>query len=43
MNDLRQDILQRIGNTILLPLRNVAPKNSSRILFNWKTRTPRAT
>ena len=33
MNELPRDILHCIGNTSLLPLRNVVPKNGSRILL----------
>jgi cysteine synthase len=40
MNDLPRDILQRIGNTTLLPLRNVMPKNGSRILLKLENENP---
>ena len=40
MKDLPRDILQRIGNTSLLPLRNVVPKNGSRILLKLENENP---
>ena len=40
MNELPRDILQCIGNTSLLPLRNVVPKNGSRILLKLENENP---
>ena len=40
MNELKQNILQCIGNTSLLPLRNVVPKNGSRILLKLESENP---
>jgi cysteine synthase A len=40
MNGLRRDILQCIGNTSLLPLRNVVPKNGARILLKLENENP---
>jgi len=40
MSDRRQTILQRIGNTSLLPLRNVAPANGARILLKLESENP---
>ena len=40
MKDLPRDILQRIGNTSLLPLRNIVPKNGSRILLKLENENP---
>lgn len=37
---LRRDILQCIGNTSLLALRNVVPKNGSRILLKLESENP---
>ena len=37
---LKQDILQCIGNTSLLPLRNIVPKNGSRILLKLESENP---
>ena len=40
MSNLKQDILQCIGNTSLLPLRKVVPKNGSRILLKLENENP---
>jgi cysteine synthase A len=40
MNELPRDILQRIGNTTLLPLRNVVPANGARILLKLENENP---
>jgi cysteine synthase len=40
VNKLARDILQCIGNTSLLPLRNVAPKNGARILLRLENENP---
>ena len=40
MNLLPRDILQRIGNTSLLPLRQVVPKNGARILVKLESENP---
>jgi len=40
MNELKRDILQCIGNTSLLPLRKVVPKNGSRILLKLENENP---
>lgn len=40
MNELRRDILGRIGNTSLLALRNVVPGNGSRILLKLENENP---
>ena len=40
MNELPRDILHCIGNTSLLPLRNVVPKNGSRILLKLESENP---
>jgi cysteine synthase A len=40
MNELPRDILHRIGNTTLLPLRNVVPGNGSRILVKLENENP---
>lgn len=40
MNELPRDILQRIGNTTLLPLRHVIPRNGSRILLKLENENP---
>jgi cysteine synthase len=39
-DELKQDILQCIGNTSLLPLRKVTPKNGSRILLKLENENP---
>ena len=40
MRELQQDILHRIGNTSLLPLRNILPENGSRILLKLESENP---
>ncbi|HXM19879.1 MAG TPA: cysteine synthase family protein [Terriglobales bacterium] len=40
MNELRRDILDCIGNTSLLALRKVVPKNGSRILLKLENENP---
>ena len=40
MSELKQDILQCIGNTSLLPLRKVVPENGSRILLKLESENP---
>jgi cysteine synthase A len=40
MNEVKRDILQCIGNTSLLPLRRVVPKNGSRILLKLENENP---
>ena len=40
MNKLKQDILQCIGNTSLVPLRKIVPKNGSRILLKLDSENP---
>jgi cysteine synthase A len=40
MNELPRDILQCIGNTTLLPLRNVVPANTARILLKLENENP---
>ena len=40
MNELRGNILQCIGNTSLLALRRVVPKNGSRILLKLENENP---
>ena len=40
MTELRQDILQCIGNTSLVELRRVAPKNGARILLKVESENP---
>jgi cysteine synthase A len=40
MNELPQDILHCIGNTSLLALRNVVPKNGARILLKLENENP---
>ena len=40
MNELRRDILQCIGNTSLVALRNVVPKNGARILLKLENENP---
>jgi cysteine synthase len=40
MRQLRQDILQCIGNTSLLALRNILPGNGSRILLKLESENP---
>jgi cysteine synthase len=40
MSESPRNILERIGNTSLLPLRNVVPKNGSRILLKLEGENP---
>src|SRR5437667_7388084 len=40
MNELPRDILHCIGNTSLLPLRNVVPENGARILLKLENENP---
>jgi cysteine synthase len=40
MNELPRDILHCIGNTSLLALRNIVPKNGSRILLKLENENP---
>ena len=40
MSDRRQGILQRIGNTSLLPLRNIVPANGARTLIKLENENP---
>src|SRR6202142_1698201 len=40
MNELPRNILHRIGNTSLLPLRNVVPANGARILLKLENENP---
>ncbi len=40
MNELPRDILHCIGNTSLLALRNIVPKNGSRILLKLESENP---
>ena len=40
MSHLLENILDRIGNTSLLPLRNIAPKNGARILLKLESENP---
>jgi cysteine synthase A len=40
MNELRRDILQCIGNTSLLALRKIVPKNGARILLKLENENP---
>jgi cysteine synthase len=40
MNKLKRDILQCIGNTSLMPLRKIVPKNGSRILLKLENENP---
>ena len=40
MNGLKRDILHCIGNTSLLALRNIVPKNGSRILLKLESENP---
>lgn len=39
-NELQQDILHHIGNTSLLPLRKIEPKNGARILLKLENENP---
>src|SRR5438105_8723630 len=40
MNELPRDILHCIGNTSLLALRNIVPKNGARILLKLESENP---
>jgi cysteine synthase A len=40
MNELQRDILQCIGNTRLLALRNILPENGARILLKLENENP---
>jgi cysteine synthase A len=40
MNELQTDILHRIGNTTLLPLRSIVPENGARILLKLESENP---
>jgi hypothetical protein len=40
MNEIQRDILQRIGNTSLLALRNIVPANGARILLKLESENP---
>src|SRR5256885_1125658 len=40
MNELQADILQCIGDTTLLALRNIVPENGSRILLKLESENP---
>jgi cysteine synthase len=40
VNELPRDILDRIGNISLLPLRNIVPKNGSRVLLKLENENP---
>lgn len=40
MNEWKPDILHCIGNTTLLPLRNIVPRNGSRILGKLESENP---
>ena len=40
MSELKQNVLQRIGNTSLLPLRNIVPGNDARILLKLENENP---
>lgn len=40
MPEMKRDILHCIGNTSLLPLRNIVPKNGSRILLKLENENP---
>jgi cysteine synthase len=40
LSDLKQDILQNIGHTSLLPLRKIVPKHSARILLKLENENP---
>jgi cysteine synthase A len=40
MNEPKRDILQCIGNTSLMPLRNIRPRNGSRILLKLENENP---
>jgi len=40
MSELRRDILQCVGNTSLLPLRNFGPRSGSRTLLKLENEKP---
>lgn len=40
MNELSRDILQLIGNTSLIALRNIVPRNGSRVLLKLESENP---
>jgi len=40
VNELPRDILECIGNTSLLALRNIVPENGARILLKLKNENP---
>src|SRR5579872_2926237 len=40
MTDLPRDVLQRIGKTSLLALRNIVPSNGARILLKLENENP---
>ncbi len=40
MSEVTRDILQRIGNTSLIALRNIVPKNGARILLKLENENP---
>ncbi len=40
MNEVRRNILDCIGNTSLMALRNVVPANGSRILLKLESENP---
>lgn len=40
MNELQMEILHRIGNTSLLPLRSILPENGARILLKQESENP---
>jgi len=40
MTEVKQDIVHCIGNTSLVPLRNIVPKNGSRILLKLESENP---
>jgi cysteine synthase len=40
MTDVRRDILHCIGNTRLLPLRNIRPRNGARVLLKLENENP---
>ena len=40
MKELQRDILQCIGNTSLVPLRNIVPRNGARILLKLENENP---
>ncbi|HUA50945.1 MAG TPA: pyridoxal-phosphate dependent enzyme, partial [Candidatus Sulfotelmatobacter sp.] len=40
MSDLPRDVLERIGDTALLPLRRIVPANGARILLKLESENP---